>query len=57
MIVTIDANYRLKLKEKGIVNDPPLGDGFSHWVPLGSYKEYVDRYGHQVEVRNLFDVF
>lgn len=48
--LTIDADFRLKHKEKGIANDPPLGDGWSHWVPINPYKEYVKRYGYQVEV-------
>lgn len=50
LILTIDANYRLKLKEKGIKNDPALGDGWAHWVESGGYKAYVKKYGHQVEV-------
>lgn len=37
--------------------DPPLGDGFSHWVPLAPYKEYVDLYGHQVEVYKFCYVY
>jgi hypothetical protein len=51
LILAIDANFRLKLKEKGIINDPPLGDGWAHWVKSEPYLEYVKKYGHQVEVR------
>lgn len=51
LIITVDANYRLKLKEKGIKNDPALGDGFAHWVESKGYNAYVKKYGYQVEVR------
>lgn len=50
LIRTIDANFRLKLKDKGYANDPPLGDGWGHWVSLQPFKEYVKQYGWQVEV-------
>ncbi|KAF7970236.1 hypothetical protein HWV62_24724 [Athelia sp. TMB] len=49
LILTIDANFRLKLKERGLKDDPPLGDGWSHMVKTGPYKAYVAKYGHQVE--------
>jgi hypothetical protein len=50
MIITIDACFRLKLKEKGITGDPALGDGWAHWVSSKPYLEYVKKYGYQVEV-------
>ena len=50
LILTIDANFRLKLKEKGILNDPALGDGWAHWVQDPPYRAYIKKYGHQVEV-------
>jgi len=50
LIVTADANYKMKLKEKGIENDPPLGDGWGHFAPTGPYNDYVKQYGHQIEV-------
>ena len=31
-------------------NDPPLGDGWGHWVPNKPYQEYIGEYGGQVEV-------
>ncbi|KAH9974339.1 hypothetical protein BGW80DRAFT_1130440, partial [Lactifluus volemus] len=52
--LTIDANFRLKLKNRGITNDPPLGDGWGHWVPNGPYEEYIGTYGWQEEP-NLCD--
>jgi hypothetical protein len=50
LILAIDANFRLKLKNRGIKNDPPLGDGWGHWAPNGPYKEYINTYGWQEEV-------
>src|ERR1700733_5729256 len=49
LILVVDANFRLKLKEKGIMDDPALGDGWAHWVLSRPYQTYVKKYGHQVE--------
>lgn len=49
-LVTIDANFRLKLKDKGLKDDPPLGDGWSHMVKTKPYQAYINEYGYQVEV-------
>lgn len=57
LIVTIDANFWLKLKEKGILNDPALGDGWAHWVASQPYLKYVKKYGHQIEVNCLLSYF
>ena len=50
--LTIDANFRLKNKARagGIENDPPLGDGWGHWVPNEPYQQYLGKYGGIVEV-------
>ena len=48
--ITVDANFKLKNKARGIKNDPPLGDGWGHWVPESPYQEYLMQYGHQAEV-------
>lgn len=53
LILTINANFRLKLKDKGIKNDPSLGDGWAHWVSQAPYMKYVKKYGHQIEVRHI----
>jgi hypothetical protein len=50
LILAIDANFRLKNKDRKVTNDPPLGDGWAHWVPQGPYHEYIQQYGHQEEV-------
>ncbi|KAJ8468439.1 hypothetical protein ONZ45_g17240 [Pleurotus djamor] len=39
--LTVDANFRLKNRERGITHDQPLGDGWGHWVPNGPYKAYI----------------
>lgn len=48
--MTIDANYRLKLKDRSMLEDPVLGDGWSHYVAQGPYDEYVKEYGDIIEV-------
>jgi hypothetical protein len=48
--LTVDANFKLKNKARGIMNDPPLGDGWGHWVPERPYQAYLDKFGHQEEV-------
>jgi hypothetical protein len=53
LFTTINANFRLKNKSRGVLNDPPLGDGWAHWVPESPYKEYLSEYGFQTEVRWL----
>jgi len=50
--LTIDANFRLKNKARigGLENDPPLGDGWGHWVPNEPYQQYLGKYGSVAEV-------
>jgi hypothetical protein len=31
-------------------NDPPLGDGWGHWVPNEPYQQYLAKYSAGVEV-------
>jgi hypothetical protein len=50
LILTIDANFRLKNKERNLAHDVSLGDGWAFWVESTPYQEYVDIYGHQEEV-------
>ena len=52
--LTIDANFRLKNKARGIKNDPPLSGGWAHWVPDEPYERYVNEFGHQAEVGCYF---
>ena len=53
LILTIDAKFRLKLKEKGIKDDPALGDGWGHWVQSAPYQAYYKKYSHQTEVCSI----
>ena len=48
----IDANFRLKLKDRQ-VDDPPLGGGLSYYVKEDEYKKHTDASSEQVEVRCL----
>ena len=52
--LTIDTNFRLKNKACGIEDDPPLGDGWGHWVPNEPYQRYIKEHGYQKEVRLRF---
>jgi hypothetical protein len=54
LILTIDANFRLKNKERFVRNDPALGDGWGCWVRDSPYHEYISLYGHQEEVSFFF---
>ena len=45
----MDANFRLKLKERQLV-DRPLGDGLAYYVPEGPYMAHIRASGEQTEV-------
>ena len=45
LILTIDTNFRLKLKEKGYADNPPLGDGWSHFITQAPFEDYVGKWG------------
>lgn len=51
LVLAIDTNFKLLLKEKGIKSDPALGDGWAHWVPREEFYEYLRKHGGEVEVR------
>ena len=53
LILTINVNFHLKLKERGINNDPALGDGWAHWVTSEPYRAYYKKYGYQAEVSSF----
>ena len=46
----LDANFRLKLKQRNLI-DPPLGGGLAYYVDKDSYMSYVNSQGAQTEVR------
>lgn len=51
LILTIDANFRLKNKDRNTKDTPALGDGWAHFVPEAEYMEHVRKWGHEEEVR------
>lgn len=53
LVLTIDANFKLSLKDKNIQSDPALGDGWAHWVPRQEFYEYLLEHGGAVEVSKL----
>lgn len=57
LVLTIDANFKLSLKEKGIKSDPALGDGWAHWVPREEFYEYLREHGGVVEVCIVLTLF
>ncbi|KAL4259308.1 CxC2-like cysteine cluster KDZ transposase-associated domain-containing protein [Pleurotus pulmonarius] len=52
--LTIDANFRLKNKDRSLEKDMPLGDGWGHWVSEGPYKDYLEANSDEPEP-NLCD--
>jgi hypothetical protein len=54
LILTIDANFRLKNKDRlKVTNSPALSDGLGHFVPEEPYQTYIKKYGYQEEVRGF----
>ncbi|TDL14293.1 hypothetical protein BD410DRAFT_846162 [Rickenella mellea] len=49
LFLAMDANFRLKLKERGI-RDEPLGDGWAYFVPSRPFKEHLLDYVGQPEM-------
>ncbi len=57
LILTIDANFRLKNKDRGMKYDAPLGDGWGHWVPEGPYTSYLALHNDESEVSTWAPIF
>ncbi|TDL14069.1 hypothetical protein BD410DRAFT_687969, partial [Rickenella mellea] len=49
LFLAMDANFKLKLKERGI-KDAPLGDGWGYFVPSVPYKDHLATYKGQQEI-------
>ncbi|TDL25097.1 hypothetical protein BD410DRAFT_717811, partial [Rickenella mellea] len=49
LYLAMDANFRLKSKERGI-RDSPLGDGWAYFVPTVPFKEHLANYVDQPEM-------
>lgn len=47
--VMLDANFRLKSKQRNLV-DPPLGGGLAYYVDNADYMAHVHACGAQTEV-------
>jgi hypothetical protein len=46
----MDANFRLKLRDRHIKNDPELGPGWAYCVQEKRYQDEMEKYGDQTEV-------
>jgi len=47
--LAIDANFRLKLKTRGI-NDPELGSGLAYFVETTKFRKHLKNHSHEGEV-------
>jgi hypothetical protein len=56
LYVAMDANFRLKLRDRQIKNDPELGPGWAYCVNEKSYQEEMEQYGDQTEVFVLYSI-
>lgn len=46
----MDANFRLKLRDRGIKNDNALGPGWAYFVENDEYQKIMSTFGDQKEV-------
>lgn len=51
LILAVDANFRMKNKERNTNDMPALGDGWAHFVPEKLYMEHVRKWGFEELVR------
>lgn len=51
LYLAMDANFRLKLRDRNIRQDPELGPGWSYFVHEANYQESMATFGDQKEVR------
>jgi hypothetical protein len=56
LYLAMDANFRLKLRERHIKNDPELGPGWAYCVDEKPYQEEMVKYGDQTEVCIIISV-
>ena len=49
-MVVMDANFRLKSKDRDIKSDPALGSGLAYYVEESAYQEYLKGCPEQTEV-------
>ena len=55
MFLMIDANFRLRCKERGL-NDMELGSGWAFYVEESRYLAHVAKFASQKEVRHHLSV-
>jgi hypothetical protein len=51
LILAIDANFRMKNKDRSAKDMPALGDGWAHFVPEAPYMKHIRKWGHEEHVR------
>ena len=54
LYLAMDANFRLKLHNRGVQNDPELGGGWGYFVNDPDYQAVMVTFGDQEEVRLTF---
>lgn len=47
LILAIDANFRMKNKDRSTTDMPALGDGWAHFVPETPYMDHVRKWGFE----------
>ena len=50
LFIMLDANFRLKSKDRDIKSDPALGSGLAYYVNEEDYQEYLRMAPEQTEV-------
>ncbi|KAF9492480.1 hypothetical protein BDN71DRAFT_1591590 [Pleurotus eryngii] len=54
LILTMDANFRLKNRDRYVRNDTSLSDGWGHWVPSAPFLKHIEAHNQDLEP-NLCD--
>ncbi len=57
LFLSIDANFKLRLKDRGIHSDVRLGSGWSYYVDSIKYSSTMSSFGNEIDVRFLRFVF
>lgn len=53
LFIAVDANFKLKRKDRGI-NDPELAPGWGSFVEERGYQDHIKNYVEQPEVRFVY---
>ena len=57
LILAMDANFRMKNKERNTKDTPALGDGWAHFIPETPYMEHVRKWGAKEHASVRFPAF